>query len=174
VQPGSLVRVFGIRQPVTGTWLAPATVALIALLAGAQIAQGAPRVATQALDLSRHHGRVVIVDFWASWCKPCRQSIPWLNTLKARYGADGLTIIGVNVDAEREDADRFLRDVPIDFEVMFDPDGDVARHFRVQGMPTSYVIDRSGQIVATHLGFREAKKGEIESAIKALLDAPIQ
>jgi cytochrome c biogenesis protein CcmG/thiol:disulfide interchange protein DsbE len=81
--------------------------------------------------------------------------------LKARYGADGLTIIGVNVDAEREDADRFLRDVPIDFEVMFDPDGDVARHFRVQGMPTSYVIDRSGQIVATHLGFREAKKGEI-------------
>jgi cytochrome c biogenesis protein CcmG/thiol:disulfide interchange protein DsbE len=174
VQPGSLVRVFGIRQPVTGTWLAPATVALIALLAGAQIAQGAPRVATQALDLSRHRGRVVIVDFWASWCKPCRQSIPWLNTLKARYGADGLTIIGVNVDAEREDADRFLRDVPIDFEVMFDPDGDVARHFRVQGMPTSYVIDRSGQIVATHLGFREAKKGEIESAIKALLDAPIQ
>jgi thiol-disulfide isomerase/thioredoxin len=126
VQPGSLVRVFGIRQPVTGTWLAPATVALIALLAGAQIAQGAPRVATQALDLSRHRGRVVIVDFWASWCKPCRQSIPWLNTLKARYGADGLTIIGVNVDAEREDADRFLRDVPIDFEVMFDPDGDVA------------------------------------------------
>jgi thiol-disulfide isomerase/thioredoxin len=152
----------------------PATAALVALLACAEMAHAAPRVATQALDLSRHRGRVVIVDFWASWCKPCRQSIPWLNAMKTRYGEAGLTIIGVNVDAERRDADRFLRDFPIDFEVMFDPDGEVARHFKVQAMPTSYVIDRSGQIVATHLGFREAKKGEIESAIKALLDAPIQ
>src|SRR5687767_3653551 len=75
--------------------------------------------AAEPLDLTRHRGRVVIVDFWASWCKPCRQSIPWLNTMRERYGASGLTIIGVNVDAERRDADRFLRDVPIEFEVVF-------------------------------------------------------
>ena len=114
-----------------------------------------------------------MVDFWASWCKPCRQSIPWLNELKARYGASGLTIIGVNVDAERRDADRFLRDVPIEFDVMFDPQGNVARQFKVQAMPTSYVIDRNGKLVATHLGFRDAKKAETEAAIKALLDAPV-
>jgi cytochrome c biogenesis protein CcmG, thiol:disulfide interchange protein DsbE len=128
--------------------------------------------ATSSLDVSRYAGRVVVVDFWASWCKPCRQSIPWLNQLKARYAASGLTIIGVNVDAERRDAERFLRDVPIDFDVVFDPDGHIARQFKVQAMPASYVIDRSGKIVATHLGFRDAKKADVEAAIKALLDAP--
>jgi cytochrome c biogenesis protein CcmG/thiol:disulfide interchange protein DsbE len=125
------------------------------------------------LDLSRHAGRVVVVDFWASWCKPCRQSIPWLNTLKARYGADGLILIGVNADAERRDADRFMRDVPFDFEVVFDPAGDIARQFKVQAMPTTYVIDRAGKIVETHLGFRESRKGETEATIRTLLGVPV-
>jgi cytochrome c biogenesis protein CcmG, thiol:disulfide interchange protein DsbE len=127
---------------------------------------------SEPLDLARHRGRVVIVDFWASWCKPCRQSIPWLNAMRARYGANGLTIIGVNVDAERRDADRFLRDVPIEFEVVFDPQGDLAREFKVQAMPTSYVFDRSGRMVDTHLGFRDAKKEEKEAALRKLLDQP--
>jgi thiol-disulfide isomerase/thioredoxin len=145
--------------------------AIAASLTLAGVACGAPG-ATEPLELSPYRGRVVVVDFWASWCKPCRQSIPWLNALKARYGASGLTIIGVNVDAERRDADRFLRDVPIDFQVVFDPDGNIARQFKVQAMPTSYLIDRSGKIVKTHLGFRDAKKDEAEAAIKTLLDAP--
>lgn len=121
------------------------------------------------LDLSPHLGHVVIVDFWASWCKPCRQSIPWLNELRARYGESGLTVIGVNVDAERRDADRFLRDVPIEFQVVFDPHGNIARQFNVQAMPTTYLIDRSGKIVKTHLGFRDARKNAAEAEIKALL-----
>jgi cytochrome c biogenesis protein CcmG/thiol:disulfide interchange protein DsbE len=128
----------------------------------------------EALDLARHRGRVVIVDFWASWCKPCRQSIPWLNTLRERYGASGLTVIGVNVDAERRDAERFLRDVPIEFEVVFDPDGALARQFKVQAMPSTYIFDRTGKIVETHLGFRDAKKDEKEAAIRNLLDQPAQ
>jgi len=124
------------------------------------------------LDLARHRGQVVIVDFWASWCKPCRQSIPWLNALRSRYGANGLVIIGVNVDAERRDADRFLRDVPIDFEVVYDPQGDIARQFKLKGMPTTYVFDRSGNIVETHVGFREATKEQAEAEIKNLLNTP--
>jgi len=146
--------------------------ALAALALTSATYGGAPPVAGP-LDLSSHRGHVVIVDFWASWCKPCRQSIPWLNSLRARYGASGLTIIGVNVDAERSDADKFLRDVPIDFEVVFDPQGNIAKQFKVQGMPSSYFIDRSGTLAQTHLGFRDAKKDEVEAAIKALLDAPI-
>jgi cytochrome c biogenesis protein CcmG/thiol:disulfide interchange protein DsbE len=136
-------------------------------------AAAAPTVA-EPLDLARHRGRVVIVDFWASWCKPCRQSIPWLNAMRERYGARGLTIIGVNVDAERRDADRFLRDVPIDFEIVFDPEGAHAKQFKVQAMPTSYIFDRSGKLVETHLGFRDAKKAENEAALEKLLNQPAQ
>ena len=135
---------------------------------------GASSVGSVPLDLARHRGRVVIVDFWASWCKPCRQSIPWLNTMRERYGASGLTIIGVNVDAERADADRFLRDVPIEFEIVFDPKGELAKQFKVQGMPSSYVFDRTGKMVETHLGFREAKKDENEAALRNLLNQPAQ
>ena len=124
----------------------------------------------EPFDLARHRGRVVVVDFWASWCKPCRQSIPWLNAMRERYGASGLTIIGVNVDAERADADRFLRDVPIEFEIVFDPKGDLAKQFKVQGMPSSFVFDRNGNMVETFVGFREAKKSQHEATLKNLLN----
>ena len=146
---------------------------IAALLFGAALigtVSGAAPFVAEPLDLARHRGRVVIVDFWASWCKPCRQSIPWLNTMRARYGASGLTIIGVNVDAERHDADRFLHDVPIEFEVVFDPKGDLARQFKVQGMPSSYVFDRTGKMVETYVGFRDAKKEEHEAALRNLLN----
>ena len=135
---------------------------------------GASSSRPEPLDLARHRGRVVVVDFWASWCKPCRQSIPWLNAMRERYGASGLTIIGVNVDAERADADRFLRDVPIEFEIVFDPKGELAKQFKVQGMPSSFVFDRNGKMVETHLGFREAKKDANEVSLRNLLDQPAQ
>lgn len=144
-----------------------AALSLIAAMIGT--ASGAPTPAAASFDLARHRGRVVVVDFWASWCKPCRQSIPWLNAMRERYGASGLTIIGVNVDAERADADRFLRDVPIEFEVVFDPQGELAKQFKVQGMPSSYVFDRTGKMVDTYVGFRDAKKDEHEAALKKLL-----
>jgi cytochrome c biogenesis protein CcmG/thiol:disulfide interchange protein DsbE len=124
--------------------------------------------------MTNHRGRVVIVDFWASWCKPCRQSIPWLNSLRERYGSSGLTIIGVNVDANRSDAEQFLRDVPIDFEIVFDAKGDLARQFKVKAMPTSLIFDRTGKLVETHLGFRAANKDGNEAAIRNLLDQPAQ
>jgi cytochrome c biogenesis protein CcmG, thiol:disulfide interchange protein DsbE len=143
--------------------------ALLLALAVAGAAFGAPPEGAKSLDLSKYQGRVVIVDFWASWCKPCRQSIPWLNAMRARYGANGLTIIGINLDAERADADRFLRDVPIEFDVIFDPNGEIARQFDVQAMPTSYFFDRAGRKVQMHLGFRDAKKSENEAALKKLL-----
>lgn len=122
-----------------------------------------------SLDLARYRGQVVVVDFWASWCKPCRQSIPWLNDLRARYGAQGLVIIGVNVDAERADAERFQRDVPIDFEVLYDPQGKLAEQFGVQGMPSSFIFDRDGKLAHTLLGFREKRRDQHETEIQNLL-----
>ncbi|HET9862133.1 MAG TPA: TlpA disulfide reductase family protein [Steroidobacteraceae bacterium] len=122
-----------------------------------------------SLDLARFRGQVVVVDFWASWCKPCRQSIPWLNALRERYGPQGLTIIGVNVDAERTDAEKFQREVPIAFEVLYDPAGKLAAQFGVQGMPSTFIFDREGKLVRTLLGFRANHSGEHEAAIQDLL-----
>jgi len=140
---------------------------LLVLLAALPAHGDGPGPAT--LDLARFHGQVVIVDFWASWCKPCRESIPWLNQLRGRYGSKGLVIIGVNVDANRADAERFLRDVPIDFDVVYDPEGKLARQFSLQGMPSTFVYDRGGKLAQTLLGYREARRAEHEAQIQVLL-----
>jgi cytochrome c biogenesis protein CcmG, thiol:disulfide interchange protein DsbE len=120
-------------------------------------------------DLAQYRGQVLVIDFWASWCKPCRQSIPWLNDLRTRYGGQGLVIVGVNVDAERADADRFQRDVPISFGVLYDPAGKLAEQFGLQGMPTTFVFDRDGKLAHTLVGYREARRSEHEARILNLL-----
>lgn len=126
------------------------------------------------LDLARYRGQVVILDFWASWCKPCRQSIPWLNQMRAQYGTRGLVIVGVNVDAVHTDAERFMREVPVDFELVFDPAGELARRYEVKGMPTSVLLDRDGNVVQRFIGFRQAQAAAHESELQQLLSNPIR
>jgi thiol-disulfide isomerase/thioredoxin len=133
-------------------------------------AHPASSTATPALDLAAYRGRVVVVDFWASWCKPCRESIPWLNRMHRDYGDRGLVVIGVNVDANRADAQRFLRDVPIDFEVIYDSAGTLATRFDVPAMPSTFVFDRSGKLVQTHIGFRTTKRDAREAELRKLLE----
>ena len=140
---------------------------LLGLLASVACATGS---SVPPLDISHYRGQVVVVDFWASWCKPCRQSIPWLNDLRKRYASQGLVIIGVNVDAERTDAERFQQDVPIGFDVIYDPQGKLAEQFRVQGMPSSFVFDRDGKLARTLLGYRDAQRQQHEAEIQELLN----
>ena len=123
-------------------------------------------------ELSSLRGKVVYLDFWASWCVPCRQSFPWMNELQKRYADRGLTIIAVNLDHERADADEFLHRLAPGFQIRFDPDGDWARHFGVQGMPTSVLLDRSGRSRFTHIGFRAADAAQYEQQIQQLLVEP--
>src|SRR6185436_12894357 len=113
-----------------------------------------------ALDLERLRGKVVLLDFWASWCEPCRHSFPWLNEMQAKYAGRGLVVIGVNVDRERAAADRFLHDVPAQFRIVYDPEGALASRYDLPGMPVSYVIGANGEIVERHLGFRNALRAE--------------
>lgn len=118
-----------------------------------------------AFDLADHQGKVVVVDFWASWCVPCRRSFPWLNNMRAKYADQGLVIIGVNVDASREDATAFLDKYPADFLIHFDNEGSLAKEYGIEAMPSSFVIGRDGQVVARHLGFKVKRQDEYEAIL---------
>lgn len=123
------------------------------------------------LRLGSLRGSVVYLDFWASWCGPCRQSFPYMNELQARYGAKGFTVIAVSLDKNREEAQRFLKQHPASFTIAYDTAGASAKRFGVEVMPTSYIIDPRSEVVFTHVGFREADKQKIERTIKSLLAA---
>ena len=120
----------------------------------------------RTIQLSGLRGRVVYLDFWASWCPPCRKSFPWMEEMYQRYEKQGLTVVAVNLDKDKALADKFLETMPAKFTVAFDPQGKVAEQYRLQGMPTSYLIDRQGRIHSSHIGFRESDTGKLESVIK--------
>ena len=121
--------------------------------------------ADEPIDLSQYRGKVVVVDFWASWCVPCRRSFPWMNDMQAKYADHGLVIVGVNMDAEADLAAAFLEEYPAQFRIAYDPDGSLARQFDVIAMPSTYVLDRDGNQVARHLGFKVRQQDEYESVL---------
>lgn len=122
------------------------------------------------LNLASLKGKLVYVDFWASWCVPCKQSFPWMNEMQAKYADRGLHVLAINVDARTADAEKFLLQVPAKFQVAFDAAGVTPKQFAVIAMPSSYLIDGEGRIVYKHAGFRESDKNSIEAAIVAALD----
>jgi cytochrome c biogenesis protein CcmG/thiol:disulfide interchange protein DsbE len=130
--------------------------------------------AASDLDLNAYRGKVVYIDFWASWCAPCRESFPWLDDLARHYGSKNLVVIGVNVDQDRTRAERFLDQVPAGFPIVYDPHGEIATAFKVTGMPSAVLIDRTGRVRFQHSGFSARKKGEYEDQLQALLDESIR
>jgi len=129
---------------------------------------GAAHAATP-IDLAHYHGQVVYLDFWASWCVPCRQSFPWMQTRNDTYQRQGLAVVAINLDHDQADADQFLQRFHPDFEVQFDPQGTFAERFKVAGMPTSVIIDRHGVARFTHIGFRPADRETYEHELQVLL-----
>jgi len=121
------------------------------------------------LDLGGFRGRVVYLDFWASWCGPCRQSFPWMETMKSIYERQGLKIVAVNLDGDRADADKFLKQFHPTFDVRFDPKGELAELYKVQGMPSSVLIDRHGVTRFAHTGFRPVDGETYEAQLRELL-----
>ena len=112
-----------------------------------QTEQGAP------VQLAAFKGKVVLVDFWASWCVPCKTSFPALDAIYREYQPRGLEVLAVNLDEERRSADAFLSAHPHRMTVLFDPRGTAPVAFGVKGMPTSFVIDKTGAIRFTHMGY---------------------
>lgn len=116
--------------------------------------------------------RLTYVDFWASWCGPCKQSFPWMNEMHGRFAASGLRILAVNVDAKRADAEKFLAGNPAQFAVVFDRDGAFAKSVDVSTMPTSMLLDAQGKVLYVHRGFTAKDREPLEAAIaKALAEA---
>ena len=116
-------------------------------------------------------GQVVYIDFWASWCAPCKQSFPFMSDMQAKYGPRGFKVIGVNVDQKREDADKFLASTPAGFTIGYDTSGKVAEVYQPKGMPTSYLIGADGKVRAVHIGFKDADRQKIEAEIQSALTA---
>ena len=123
-----------------------------------------PQVALEQL-MQRHHGKVIYVDFWASWCAPCRQSFPWMNDMQKKYKAQDFVVVSINVDAKRALANKFLNEVSADFAVIYDNRGVLAKKFQLKGMPSSYLFDRQGQLISAHNGFNDKKKQLFEQEI---------
>ena len=126
---------------------------------------------TGTVKLEQYQGKLVYVDFWASWCGPCRQSFPWMNEMQARYGAQGLQVVGINVDAKTDDARSFLNTNPATFVIAFDPNGSAPRSYGIKGMPSSVLIGPDGKVLYEHSGFRPADRSVLEARIKSALGA---
>lgn len=138
-----------------------------------EVGQAAPDFdlpgASGPVKLSALRGKVVYVDFWASWCGPCKQSFPWMNEMQTKYGAQGLTVVGINVDKNRTDAESFLKGTPAKFSVAYDDKGTAPTAYQIKGMPSSYLVDRDGKIIATHAGFRADESAALEGKLRAAL-----
>lgn len=121
------------------------------------------------VKLSDYRGKVVYLDFWASWCLPCRNSFNWMNKMQSLYGKDGFTVIAVNLDESREMADKFLKQSPAKFEVAYDPHASTAESYKLKAMPSSYIIDKQGKIMEVNMGFHRKDKEKLEAKIKSIL-----
>jgi thiol-disulfide isomerase/thioredoxin len=150
---------------------------LAALLGGsamaAEVGKTAPefdlpgRLAT--VKLSDYKGKTVYLDFWASWCGPCKQSFPWMNDMQTRYSSQGLRVVGINVDQKTDDAKDFLKSTPASFDVAFDASGKTPKAYAIKGMPTSVLIGPDGKVLSVHSGFKDEQRSELEGQIKQAL-----
>ena len=146
---------------------------LIALLIQASpvsaVEAGKPLPELGLTEVQKTKGQYIYLDYWASWCGPCRQSFPWMNALQAKLGPKGLKVVAVNVDAKRADADKFLSHTPAQFTIAYDPQGESAKKMAIKTMPTSILISPEGRVLFVHSGFRAEETVQLEAKITAAM-----
>jgi len=146
------------------------------LPAGSQAAASAaaptfalPAKSGDTVDLAKLKGQVVMLNFWASWCGPCRTEMPLMDQMYKKYSAAGFTLLGVNVDTDSTDAQKFLSQVPVSFPIAYDRDNKVSKLYEVSAMPSTVFIDRKGNVRALHRGYKAGDEAEYLAQIRALI-----
>jgi thiol-disulfide isomerase/thioredoxin len=147
---------------------------LCALPALAGSAGPAPSFSLPARDgatvsLAQYKGQVVMINFWASWCGPCRQEMPLLDNIYKKYGKMGFTLIGVNVEPDRKAAEAWLKQTPVTFPVLFDTESKVSRLYSVSGMPTTVFVDRKGNVREVHQSYKPGDENGYLDQIRSLM-----
>ena len=115
-------------------------------------------------------GKVLYIDFWASWCVPCRKTFPFMNELEERFGSKGLEIIAINMDEDLDDAEQFLQRYPANFDIFTNENNQLAKELKLPGLPVAYIVDKKGQIRARHVGFKGHTKEKALKQIAHLLE----
>ena len=123
----------------------------------------------QNLKLSEHRGEVVLINFWASWCGPCRQEMPLLSELHNKYKALGFTVLGVNVEQDSSEAKKLLKQMPVSFPVLFDNNSVVSKQYDVVAMPSTVLVDRNGKMRYLHKGYKPGEEEIYLEMVRSLI-----
>lgn len=121
------------------------------------------------VNLAQYKGQVVMINFWASWCGPCRQEMPLLEDIYKKYNKLGFTLLGVNVEPDSKAADDWLKQTPVSFPILYDKDSKVSQMYDVSGMPSTVIIDRKGNLRVLHHGYKPGDEDEYLNSIRTLI-----
>ena len=124
----------------------------------------------ESIELNKYKGKIVYMDFWASWCPPCLESLPFLESLHKNLPEEEFKIIAINIDEEKNQAESFLKDHPISYLNLYDPEGSIGKKLRVQNMPTAFLIDRDGNVLFKHSGFNQKYAEKLEQTLITLVN----
>lgn len=168
-----------LSRPLLRPWR---TLATLLLAAGASLAAAAPLAPStpapdftlrtldgQKLRLGEQRGRVVLVNFWATWCGPCRREMPLLEQIYQRYKGLGFTLLAVNVEEDSAGAEHWLKDTPVSFPVLFDRANQVSKLYQVTAMPSTVIIDRRGQVRFVHYGYTPGTEDAYQDQVRSLI-----
>jgi peroxiredoxin len=166
------------RIAVRATAVAAAAAAVAATLAlpASALTQSGPAPQFQlaarggkTINLAQYKGQVVMINFWATWCGPCRQEMPLLETIYKKYKPMGFTLLGVNVEPDSKPAEDWLKATPVSFPILFDTKSEVSKMYEVSGMPSTIIVDRKGNVRVIHHGYKPGDENEYQDNIRKLV-----
>ena len=128
-----------------------------------------PDASGKVVSLQDYAGQVLLINFWASWCDPCREEMPLLDQLSQRYGSLGFTMLGINIEEDSSLADRFLQGTPVGFPILYDRENAVSELYDVIALPTTVLVDRQGNIRFVHHGYETGNENEYQDQIRTLV-----